>query len=99
MTSPGTVAAVPGALSCGQLAQRQPYSSPCPDTSTIVFVAQIDLVSAGDIAEMLSISKQRIDQLARANKMPEPVAVVASGRIWLRDDIVEWARETGRLDS
>lgn len=60
-------------------------------------MARIDLVSTGDIAKMLVLSKQRVDQLARAGKMPEPVAIVSSGRVWLRDDIEAWARETGRL--
>lgn len=60
-------------------------------------MAQIDLVAAGDIVEMLGISKQRVDQLARAGKMPEPVAVVSSGRVWLRDEIEQWAKETGRI--
>ena len=70
--------------------------SGCRVTSTFVFVTQIDLVAAGDIAEMIGISLQRIDQLARAGKMPEPVAIVSSGRVWLRSEIEQWARETGR---
>ncbi len=56
-----------------------------------------ELVGAAEIAEMLGVSRQRVDQLAQHDDFPKPAAVLATGRIWERDDIERWARRTGRL--
>lgn len=50
------------------------------------------------IADLLDVSKQRVQQLVAAGKLPEPAAELRIGRVWLRVDIEAWARETGRLD-
>jgi hypothetical protein len=55
------------------------------------------LMSTVEIAELLSVSRQRVDQLSRTEGFPAPVADLAVGRVWLRDAIVEWAVRTGRL--
>jgi predicted DNA-binding transcriptional regulator AlpA len=57
----------------------------------------LDLVGLAEIGEMLGLSRQRVDQLARSKGFPEPVAVISAGRIWLRADVEAWARATGRL--
>lgn len=57
----------------------------------------MDLVSTPEIAALLSISRQRADQLARQVGFPTPVAELAIGRIWHRTDVVEWGKATGRL--
>jgi prophage regulatory protein len=57
----------------------------------------VDLVGLTEIAEMLGVSAQRVDQLARRDDFPEPVAVLAAGRIWRLGDIEHWAESTGRL--
>jgi predicted DNA-binding transcriptional regulator AlpA len=58
----------------------------------------VDLVGAQEIAELLGITRQRVGQLARTDpSFPKPVAEVAAGRIWERDDVERWARETGRI--
>jgi prophage regulatory protein len=45
------------------------------------------------------VSRQRVDQLANDDpRFPEPVAVLAAGRVWERVDVERWARETGRLE-
>jgi hypothetical protein len=49
------------------------------------------------IAQLLGISKQAVQSLDKRGKLPEPVAELAIGRIWLADDIEAWARDTGRL--
>lgn len=54
------------------------------------------LVAANEIGDMLGVSRQRVTQLAAAEAFPAPVAVLSVGRIWLREDIVEWAERTGR---
>lgn len=57
-----------------------------------------DLVGMAEIAQLLDVSKARVDQLARQHpKFPKPVAELSAGRIWRREDVEEWARATGRL--
>ena len=57
-----------------------------------------DLMGVHEIAELLCVSRQRVDELSRTrDDFPEPVQVLRSGRIWARSDIETWARETGRL--
>lgn len=58
----------------------------------------MDLVSTVEIAAMLDLSRQRVDQLTRIEGFPEPVAELAIGRIWRRVDVEAWARATGRLE-
>jgi predicted DNA-binding transcriptional regulator AlpA len=57
----------------------------------------VNLVSTVEIAELLGVSRQRVDQLSRTEAFPTPVADLAVGRVWLREDIIEWAKGTGRL--
>jgi predicted DNA-binding transcriptional regulator AlpA len=54
------------------------------------------LMGTSEIAEFLGVTNQRVDQLARRPGFPEPVAVLAAGRIWSRSHIEAWARRTGR---
>ena len=59
----------------------------------------LDLVGVAEVAAMLGLTTQRIDQLARRDPdFPTPVAELAAGRIWSRAEIVTWARNAGRLD-
>lgn len=57
----------------------------------------LDLVGLAEIGDMLGVSRQRVDQLARTKDFPEPVATISAGRIWRRADVEAWARATGRL--
>ncbi|MGI8753349.1 MAG: helix-turn-helix transcriptional regulator [Acidimicrobiales bacterium] len=57
----------------------------------------MDLVGLAEIADLFGVSRQRADQLARQTGFPQPEAVLQGGRIWKREDIEAWARETGRL--
>lgn len=54
-------------------------------------------LSTVEIAELLGVSRQRIDKLSRSDEFPAPVAVLAIGRVWSRAEVVEWAKQTGRL--
>lgn len=56
----------------------------------------LDLVGVAEIQRMLRVSRPRVDQLANKKDFPEPVAVLAGGRIWLRRDVEAWARARGR---
>ncbi len=55
------------------------------------------LVGLSEIAQMLGLTRQRVDQLVRQAGFPEPDAVLTAGRIWKREDVEAWARETGRI--
>ena len=57
----------------------------------------MELVSTVEIAELLGLTRQRIDKLSRSDTFPAPVASLAIGRVWRRDDVVGWAQQTGRL--
>jgi hypothetical protein len=59
---------------------------------------ELDLVGVAEIAEMLGISRQRVDAIVRTHgDFPLPVAELTAGRIWQRRDVEAWARKTGRL--
>jgi predicted DNA-binding transcriptional regulator AlpA len=60
-------------------------------------VSQSRLVSTVEIAELLGVSRQRVDQLSRTDAFPDPEAELAIGRVWDRAAVVAWARTTGRL--
>jgi hypothetical protein len=58
----------------------------------------MDLVGLTEIATMLGVSRQRVDQLSRdVEGFPAPVGEISAGRIWERADVEQWARETGRI--
>ena len=59
----------------------------------------VELLSTVEIAELLGLSRQRVDKLSRGDHFPPPVADLAIGRVWSRAAIVDWAKLTGRLPS
>jgi predicted DNA-binding transcriptional regulator AlpA len=57
-----------------------------------------DLMSATEIAKLLGITRQRVDQIAKADvTFPSPVAVLSGIRVFGRAAIEAWARKTGRI--
>lgn len=84
---------------------RTARATPCLDSVKLSagldtvnrYARAVDLMGLTEIAEMLGVSRQRIDQLAHTDDFPEPVAELAAGRIWERADVEAWARATGRL--
>ncbi len=57
-----------------------------------------ELVGIFEIAEMLGITRQRVDAIVRTHPdFPKPVAELRAGRIWRRDDVEAWARQSGRM--
>lgn len=57
----------------------------------------MDLVGSRDIATLLGVSRQRVDQFSRDDgRFPKPVALIGRRRVWQRDDIETWAAATGR---
>ncbi len=58
---------------------------------------QIDVVGTWEIAEMIGVSRQRVDKISRTDAgFPDPAAELRSGRIWWRTDVVAWMSSTGR---
>lgn len=60
-----------------------------------------ELLAAGDVAELLSVSRQRVHQLASDHpRFPAPYARLSSGPVWTRPAIEafdrSWARRPGR---
>jgi prophage regulatory protein len=56
-----------------------------------------ELFGVTEIAAFVGISRQRVQKLTETDPdFPEPVAVLARGRVWSRQAIEEWARDTGR---
>lgn len=55
------------------------------------------LMGTTEIASLLGVSRQRVQQLSKGDNFPAPVARLAAGPIWLREDVERWARETGRI--
>jgi predicted DNA-binding transcriptional regulator AlpA len=55
-------------------------------------------MSAAEIAELLGISRQRVDQIAKTDPtFPQPVVVLRRIRVWETAAVEKWARETGRI--
>lgn len=51
---------------------------------------KLELVGISEIAEMAGISRNTLAQRVKRGKLPEPVAVLKAGKIWLRSDIEAW---------
>jgi predicted DNA-binding transcriptional regulator AlpA len=55
-------------------------------------VSMHHLVGVHEIAEMLGVTRQRVDRIVATDEsFPRPEAVLAAGRIWKRADIESWA--------
>jgi predicted DNA-binding transcriptional regulator AlpA len=56
------------------------------------------LMSAAEIGELLKVSRQRVDKIAKTDPtFPQPVAVLRRIRVWETAAVEKWARETGRI--
>jgi prophage regulatory protein len=56
-------------------------------------------VGAAEIAQILDVSRQRVQQLADRQGFPEPVAVLSMGKVWRTKAILRWARQHARGDA
>lgn len=48
-------------------------------------------VGPGEIAALVGVSRQRIDELSRRADFPAPWAELLTGRVWRDTDIKAWA--------
>lgn len=62
----------------------------------IVFARR--LMGTHEIAAMLSVSRQRAQQITAHKDFPRPYDVLHMGKIWKRGAVEAWARDHGRLD-
>lgn len=50
-----------------------------------------------EVAALLGISRQRVDQLSHSDPdFPQEMVTLGRGRLWEKAAIEKWARETGR---
>lgn len=50
-----------------------------------------------DVASQVHLTGELQRRLSRTDTFPEPVAELAIGRGWRRQNVEKWARATGRL--
>lgn len=55
-----------------------------------------EIVGIREIAWLLSVSRQRANQLAKTRAFPAPVEQLAMGPVFLRRAVLRYARKTGR---
>jgi hypothetical protein len=94
LAGPRGVTAPPGPLSIvdrqhsGGVVSRQQYDQRVTH----------HLVGVAEIAEMLGVTRQRVDAIVRTHEdFPPAEAELSAGRIWSREAVEQWAVETGRL--
>ena len=55
-----------------------------------------ELLTGGEAAELLGVSRQRVGQLAEGESFPEPVGRVGNAIVWRRGDLERWQLERNR---
>jgi hypothetical protein len=60
------------------------------DVSLVVEVVP-DVVGVAEAAEIMGWDKRRVITYIDRGSFPEPITALASGRIWLREDVQEYA--------
>jgi predicted DNA-binding transcriptional regulator AlpA len=58
----------------------------------------VDLVTSGEIAEMLCVSRPRVHQLSQRRDFPPPKLVAGGRRLWERKRIERWAASWDRTN-
>ena len=54
------------------------------------------IVGVAEMAEMLGVTRQRVQQLTMSADFPEPIYRMKAGNFWLLTDFTAWARRAGR---
>lgn len=55
-----------------------------------------ELVGVSEAAAILGWDRRRVATYVERGAFPEPVAMLASGRVWRRDDVDAFARDRSR---
>lgn len=56
-----------------------------------------DLVGLAEIAELVGVGRNTVDQWRRRGILPDPLTTVSGNPVWARQDIEAWALESGRM--
>jgi hypothetical protein len=56
-------------------------------------VAPEQAVAVSEIADLFDVSVISAHRYTQRDDFPEPLAVTAGGRVWLRADVERWGRE------
>ena len=56
----------------------------------------LDLVGPVEIAAMFKVHEVSISRWQRDGILPAPDATLRRGPVWMRQTILDWAKETGR---
>lgn len=56
------------------------------------------LMGQAEIADRLGVSRQRVQQLIARPDWPEPLAVLAMGKVWRTEDVERWISEHRKGD-
>lgn len=67
-----------------------------PASTTLLSDVRSEPMGVAEVAKLLDVSRQRVDQLSRQKGFPKPIATLSTGRVWDWADIVKWARSQGR---
>ncbi|WP_433375328.1 helix-turn-helix transcriptional regulator [Actinoplanes sp. CA-142083] len=54
------------------------------------------LAGAHEVRDLLGVSRQRVYQLAARADFPDPVAILAQGKVWSIDEIEQWLADHRR---
>lgn len=49
-----------------------------------------EVMGAAEIADLLGVSRQRVQQLVTRSDFPKPVAHLTMGKVWKTDDVQAW---------
>lgn len=63
------------------------------DDGALVVEVIPDVVGVAEVAEIMSWDKRRVVTYLDRGSFPEPLTALASGRIWLREDIEAFAAD------
>ena len=58
-------------------------------------VSPDEIVALSEIADMLGVTRRTVQRYMDRDDFPAPLGVLAGGRrVWRRDDVAEWGRQT-----
>lgn len=57
---------------------------------------QCDLVGTEEIADLLEVERRTVNVWKQRGRLPDPYATISGTPIWLRGDVIAWAKATNR---
>lgn len=84
------------AAQTGRVLHEDALASATPGTSDHELSTGTALAGTAETAALLGVSRQRVARLAEREGFPPPAARLTLGAVWLLDDVLAFARRTGR---